>query len=275
MVTIFVNPRQFDEPADLARYPRDEARDLATAARPRASTSSSRRRSTRSTRPASTRPSTSGADRRPLEGAARPGHFDGVATVVAILFGLVGRRAGLLRPEGRPAAGGHPADGARPRASRPRSSPARPSASPTAWRSRSRNVRLSPAERAAAPVLHRALTAARRCGPAASVTRRPCGSRCVAVLAAEPLADRRLRERRGPDDARGARPRRRAGAALPRRPVRLHPPDRQRPPRRGRRDRSLSEPREGARPGLRRRGGPAPRTARGSGRRRDARRPAP
>ncbi|MBY0396982.1 MAG: pantoate--beta-alanine ligase, partial [Thermoleophilia bacterium] len=28
VVTIFVNPRQFSEPTDLARYPRNEARDV-------------------------------------------------------------------------------------------------------------------------------------------------------------------------------------------------------------------------------------------------------
>src|SRR4029077_15028341 len=29
VVTIFVNPRQFGDPADLAKYPRNEARDVA------------------------------------------------------------------------------------------------------------------------------------------------------------------------------------------------------------------------------------------------------
>ena len=29
VVTIFVNPRQFGDPADLEKYPRSEARDLA------------------------------------------------------------------------------------------------------------------------------------------------------------------------------------------------------------------------------------------------------
>ena len=32
VVTIFVNPRQFGDPADLSRYPRDEARDVAMCA---------------------------------------------------------------------------------------------------------------------------------------------------------------------------------------------------------------------------------------------------
>ncbi len=89
VVTIFVNPRQFNAPGDFGRYPRDEARDVAICAEegvdlvwappvdevypPGFDTSVS-----------------VGAIARPLEGAARPGHFDGVATVVAILFALVG-----------------------------------------------------------------------------------------------------------------------------------------------------------------------------------------
>jgi pantoate--beta-alanine ligase len=88
VVSLFVNPAQFDEGADLAAYPRDEARDLALAA-------------------------TMGADvlfapppeeiyppgfqtwvdveqlSRGLEGDHRPGHFRGVATVCLKLFNIV------------------------------------------------------------------------------------------------------------------------------------------------------------------------------------------
>ena len=88
VVSLFVNPAQFDEGADLAAYPRDEARDLELAA-------------------------TMGVDvlfapppeeiyppgfqtwvdveqlSRGLEGDHRPGHFRGVATVCLKLFNIV------------------------------------------------------------------------------------------------------------------------------------------------------------------------------------------
>ena len=54
VMSLFVNPAQFGEPADLNGYPRDEKRDLEAAAR-RGSTSSSRRPPARCTRPG-TRP---------------------------------------------------------------------------------------------------------------------------------------------------------------------------------------------------------------------------
>src|SRR5664279_733298 len=89
VVSIFVNPRQFGDASDFERYPRNEARDLAACeaagvdvvfAPPVDEVYL----------PGNDTRVTVGAIARPLEGAARPGHFDGVATVVAILFGLVG-----------------------------------------------------------------------------------------------------------------------------------------------------------------------------------------
>lgn len=85
IVTIFVNPKQFNNSDDLAKYPRTlqadaallDGVDLVFA-------------------PAvdqvypngfATVVSVSGVA-EPLEGALRPGHFDGVATVVAKLFGM-------------------------------------------------------------------------------------------------------------------------------------------------------------------------------------------
>ena len=88
VVSLFVNPSQFNDAADLAAYPRDESRDLALA-------------------------EAAGADvvfapsveemyppgfqtwvevetlSRGLEGAHRPGHFRGVATVCLKLFNIV------------------------------------------------------------------------------------------------------------------------------------------------------------------------------------------
>jgi pantoate--beta-alanine ligase len=88
VVSLFVNPAQFDDPADLARYPRDEARDLATAEAEAmdvvfAPTADELYPGGFDT---SVEPGELG---RMLEGASRPGHFRGVATVCTKLFSIV------------------------------------------------------------------------------------------------------------------------------------------------------------------------------------------
>jgi len=89
VMSLFVNPSQFDAADDLARYPRDEATDAAVAAEagvdllfapPAAELYP----------PGFDTWVDPGALGEVLEGAARPGHFRGVATVCAKLFSIVG-----------------------------------------------------------------------------------------------------------------------------------------------------------------------------------------
>jgi hypothetical protein len=92
-VSIFVNPLQFGDPEDIAHYPRTLERDLRCVRRV-----GGRRR----LRPERDRdvpvvarrrwPTTVSVSRRQrgLGGRVAPGHFDGVATVVAKLFSMAG-----------------------------------------------------------------------------------------------------------------------------------------------------------------------------------------
>lgn len=87
IVSIFVNPSQFNNPDDLAKYPREEGADLALLAPfaidavfapPVEEVYPTAHATAVSVRGVSA----------PLEGEHRPGHFDGVATVVSKLFGM-------------------------------------------------------------------------------------------------------------------------------------------------------------------------------------------
>lgn len=159
VVSIFVNPRQFGDAADFTRYPRDEARDVAICAEEGVDLVWA---------PPVEEVYPPGFDTlvslgelaRPLEGAARPGHFDGVATVVAILFALVGAdRAYFGQKDAQQLM-------VIRRMALDLALPTEVIACPTVREAdglaiSSRNVHLAPDQRAAAPILHRSLLAAR------------------------------------------------------------------------------------------------------------------
>ncbi len=187
VVTIFVNPRQFDGAADYTKYPRSESRDLEICTTegvdlvfaPEAAEIYP---------PGFDSTVSVGAVAEPLEGAARPGHFDGVATVVAILFGLVGAEHAYF--------GQKDAQQVRVirRMARDLAIPTQVIACPTVREAdglalSSRNVHLSPQERRAAPVLRRALLAARATWEAGEASAEALRAAMRETLAAEPLAE--------------------------------------------------------------------------------------
>ncbi|RLC94817.1 MAG: pantoate--beta-alanine ligase [Chloroflexi bacterium] len=88
VVSIFVNPAQFGPSEDFAQYPRDSERDLALLDREGVDLVFMPSAEEMYPRGFSTWVDVEGVTDR-LEGAARPGHFRGVATVVAKLFNIV------------------------------------------------------------------------------------------------------------------------------------------------------------------------------------------
>ncbi len=87
-VSIFVNPAQFGPDEDLARYPRDEARDLALLDAEGVDAVFAPPVEEMYPDGFSTYVMVEGLTQR-LEGASRPAHFRGVTTVVAKLFNIV------------------------------------------------------------------------------------------------------------------------------------------------------------------------------------------
>lgn len=89
VVSIFVNPAQFNDPADLAKYPRDEARDVVLASSAGVDVVFAPAAEDMYPDGFATTVEVSGVS-EPLEGAHRgAAHFRGVATVVAKLFNIV------------------------------------------------------------------------------------------------------------------------------------------------------------------------------------------
>jgi len=158
VATIFVNPTQFGANEDLSRYPRDLDRDLALLRDEGVAavfTPSPEEMYLPGADTIVDVPSLSGI----LQGALRPGHFQGVATVVSKLFNIIQpdvavfgekdyQQLALIR-----------------KMVRDLDVPVRIIGHPTAREDdglamSSRNVRLSPAQRAAAQILNAALTQA-------------------------------------------------------------------------------------------------------------------
>jgi pantoate--beta-alanine ligase len=185
-VTIFVNPTQFAPGGDFENYPRALLSDLALL-------------ESEGVDLVFTPPLeemypegfdtaiTVGAVSEGLEGKARPGHFTGVATVVAKLFNILQpTRAYFGRKDAQQVA-------VIQKLVRDLDMPveivaAKTVRAPDGLALSSRNAYLRPEERAAAPVLHRALEAGRALAEGGELCAPRIKEAMLEVLQAEPLA---------------------------------------------------------------------------------------
>lgn len=187
VVSVFVNPLQFGPGEDFERYPRTLDRDVEACAAAGADVVFAPSVAEMFPAPAITAVSVAGLC-EPLEGAARPGHMEGVATVVAKLFGIVGECSAYfgekdfqqlavirrmvadlsidVRVVGCPTV-----------------------RDPDGLALSSRNAYLSPAERAQAPALHRALEAGAALVAAGETDPAAVEAAMASVIAACPLAE--------------------------------------------------------------------------------------
>jgi pantoate--beta-alanine ligase len=187
VVSLFVNPLQFGAGEDLDAYPRDLDRDTRLADSEGADLLFTPPVGEMYPRPVLTTVSVAEVS-APLEGAARPTHFDGVATVVAKLFAIVGpcsayfgekdfQQVAVVR-----------------RMVADLSLPVEVVACPTV-RERdglalsSRNAYLTPEQRGAAPVVHRALQAGAALVMAGERDPRAVRTLMAEIIEAEPLAE--------------------------------------------------------------------------------------
>ena len=188
LVTIFVNPLQFGANEDLATYPRDFDRDAAMCEA--AGVDVVLHPSVEEMYPLGTPTLTSVAVAdisTPMEGASRPTHFAGVATVVAKLFNIAGpchayfgekdwQQLAVIR-----------------RMAADLSFPVEVVGCPTirepdGLAMSSRNAYLTPDERAAAPVVHWALVAGAAAIAAGERSAAAVRGLVADLISAEPLA---------------------------------------------------------------------------------------
>ncbi|MGH9165178.1 MAG: pantoate--beta-alanine ligase [Acidimicrobiales bacterium] len=185
-VSVFVNPLQFGDAADLGRYPRHLAADGDEAAAAGAGYLFAPPVDEMLPAGMATTVRVGGVS-EDMEGAARPGHFEGVATVVARLLALTGACRAYFGEKD------HQQFLVVRRLVADLGLPVEVVACPTVRATdglalSSRNARLSPAERASAPVLFRALTAGAAMVAAGTRDAAAVEAAVAEVMAAEPLA---------------------------------------------------------------------------------------